>query len=330
MNKLYTLLCTSFFSVGLQAQTVLQVSTGTDLHIKAGTLFYAGGLVLVPTTDYTLTENEVSKHTTVTHFTVNNYAASTFRFSNLAPAFSGSFHFYYTDDVLNGIPEANLALNVHNDLYWQAVGTLSRNPLDNFLITNPVSNILLSEFALSDELQVLPLLWGPVSAVRQGITVKIAWHTLQEDQVTHFTIERSSNGINWQAVSNTIMARNLPTEQTYQYIDHTAPMERVYYRIRQQDFDGTVQYSSTMTITEKNDPVLLQLYPNPAQQSFRLLQQDQQAIQKIELYANSGALLQTWTQTQHLYDIRGLAHGSYHVVLRLNNGQTRSLKLQKN
>ncbi len=330
MNKLYTFLCASICCFSLQAQTVMQVNSGTDLFIKSGTSFYVGGLVLEPSIDYTLNGYELTSHATTAHFTVNNYAAIVVRFSQPAPAFSGTLHFHYADGLLNSIPEANLALNVHNDNYWQAISTASRNPVENFITTDPVSNIVLSEFALSDQMHLLPVVWGGISAQRQGIQVKVNWHTLQEDQVAHFIVQRSNDGINWQTVSTTITARNLPTEQAYQYIDYTAPMDRVYYRIRQQDFNGTVQYSSTMTVAGNNDPALLQVYPNPAQHSFRLLQQDARTIQKIELYNSSGALVQTWAQTQNLYDIRGLANGSYHVVLHLNNGLTQHLKLQKN
>ena len=329
MRKLYTLLCSSIIVSYLPAQTVLKVQPGTDLFLKAGTIFHAGGLVLNPDTDYSLSDNELTVESSVGHYTINNYASRVLNWQQLTPAFSGVIRFYYSDDVLNGIAESSLALNTYNGSYWQYLTTAYRNSTENYVETNAVSAVSFSEFALSDELHTLPLQWGPVLAQRSDQGVEVRWTTRQEQQVFHFVVERSSDNRQWLAVSESIAARNQPDEQEYQFADRSAPIQRIYYRIRQHDLNGTFRYSPVATVGTGTGNSLLAVYPNPSVDGFRLLSSDPGQVLRIDLIDAAGARVKSWTKSETWYSLSTVAAGRYHLRVELKNSETKHLSLIK-
>lgn len=329
MRKIYTFLCSSFIVSYLPAQTVLKVESGTDLFIRTGTLFHAGGLVLNPDADYSLTNNELTLQSSVGHYTINNYASRVLNWQQLTPAFSGTVRFYYSDDVLNGIAENSLALNAYNGTYWQHLTTAARNSTENYVETNPISAVSFSEFALSDELHTLPLQWGPVLAQRVENGVAVHWTTRQELQVSHFVVERSSDNRVWLPVSESIAARNLPNEQEYQFTDLNAPAQRIYYRIRQHDVNGTFRYSPVATVGMGTGNNLLAVYPNPSVDGFRLLTSDPGQVVRVDLIDAVGARIKSWSKAESWYSLSSVAAGRYHIRVELQNGETKHLSLIK-
>jgi hypothetical protein len=330
MHKLYTLGCSLLLLSQIAAQSVLKVESGTDLFIRSGTSLYAGGLVLQPASDYSIGNNELIAGSSISHYSNNSYATRVLSWQQLAPAFSGTIRYYYTDDVLNGIPESNLALNVYNGSYWQYLPTVSSDLTENYVETGSVSSLPLVEFALSDELSTLPLLWGGVQALRNNGTVQINFSTIHEHQVSHFVIERSFDSRNWLPVSNEIAARNLPTEQSYNYIDQQAPSSRLYYRIRQQDSNGIVRYSVIVTVAALGQQHSLLVFPNPTTERFRLLNIDPLLIRQVYLYNLSGQQLLSWSRTSNnWYTVNSLAAGRYLIRVELTSGETQQLSFIK-
>ena len=103
-------------------------------------------------------------------------------------------------------------------------------------------------------------------------TVALEWQTASELNNDYFTIERSSNGIDFEPIMNVDGAGNSNHIINYFETDYSPLAGTSYYRLRQVDFNGTETFSEMKTI--KTYDVLaseLSLYPNPTDGAFHLV-----------------------------------------------------------
>ena len=102
---------------------------------------------------------------------------------------------------------------------------------------------------------------------------KISWKTLNEQNTLAFEIERKySNEETWMTIGKTPAAGQSSKELTYAYGDATyAQRDKIYYRIKQVDVDGTFTYTDIKGIElKKNSQVKLDGYPNPVKDLYHL------------------------------------------------------------
>lgn len=328
-RKLYLALCAVSISHILPAQSGFYVGNDAALDIKANTAFHISGLVLQPGNDYRISNTEMLSNNTVAHYTVQNYVSGATTFSNNIPPFTGIMGYYYADTDLNGIDESVLGIKIHNGNYWQTLPTGSRNNLTNIVLSDAVSNLVIREIVLADQFVTLPLVWGPVQAIRYNNDVRVSWSTRSEQAVAHFQVERSLDGRQWLPEGDAVEARNLAGEQSYQATDDNAPSQRLYYRIRQQDFDGRYTYSAVVAVAAIGESLSVNVFPNPTVSNFRVTGIDPLSIHKVEVFDTRGALLLNWTKARAEYDIRALANGVYHIRVHLRNGETQNKQLIK-
>lgn len=97
--------------------------------------------------------------------------------------------------------------------------------------------------------------------------ILIKWITLSEVNNDYFTIEKSTDLINWQIVSRIKGAGNSVVTQEYTHLDINSPEKTKYYRLKQTDFDGKFSYSTIETI-EIDATQTIKLYPNPSKGIF--------------------------------------------------------------
>src|SRR6187397_1495605 len=120
MKKILFVFFGALFFCNVHAQ-LLTVDPGASLTIQNGTQLHADGLTLIPSADFILSNVVLSRSATAIHPPVNIYISRVYQFSNTSNAFSGSVQIDYTDGAeLNGIPEANLTLNIYNGTNWTA------------------------------------------------------------------------------------------------------------------------------------------------------------------------------------------------------------------
>ena len=94
----------------------------------------------------------------------------------------------------------------------------------------------------------------------EGVVNK--WITLNEINVSHFNVQRSSNGIEFNTVQQTAAKNNAYNE--YSITDLQPLNGTSYYRIEAVDKDGKITYSKTEKIQLKIENEQLTIYPNPA------------------------------------------------------------------
>ncbi|MBD2768007.1 T9SS type A sorting domain-containing protein [Hymenobacter sp. BT664] len=113
----------------------------------------------------------------------------------------------------------------------------------------------------------LPVTLTAFTAERQGRGARLRWTTASEQNSAFFVVERSPDGRTFARVGQ-VAARGHSTQAVnYEFTDPepaNVGAQVLYYRLRQEDFDGTATYSPVRTITVPSDGGVA-LSPNPAQ-----------------------------------------------------------------
>jgi hypothetical protein len=125
-------------------------------------------------------------------------------------------------------------------------------------------------------------------------SVLLNWNTMVEINTAYFTIQRSSDGINFQDLAQ-VNSKSSDTSSVYQlnyqYID-PAPLPGIaYYRLQITDKDGTSSHSETIQLS--NDRSLgIKIFPTVVQNS-NLFVQSEKSIKnaKLEIFDLSGKKL---------------------------------------
>ncbi|MFY7965112.1 MAG: T9SS type A sorting domain-containing protein [Chitinophagaceae bacterium] len=111
-----------------------------------------------------------------------------------------------------------------------------------------------------DSIIVTPVKLNNFSANRIEKNVHLNWATTSEKNNSHFNIQRSNNGQNFETIGKV----NPSTTFTYQFIDANAPESNLYYRLENVDADGKTSLSEVVLV--KFNKISIDdwsIYPNP-------------------------------------------------------------------
>ena len=169
--------------------------------------------------------------------------------------------------------------------------------------------------------------------------MRLTWTTATETGNAGFRVQRKAGGAgggSWTTVGS-VEGKGTTTRSTsYRYVDENLPYEadRLTYRHKQVDTDGSAGYSKEVTVDrEVTEVQLLGTYPNPAQQRATLryaVPQRQDA--KIHLYDILGRRIQIVVngeqrgRHERQLDVSRLVSGVYFLRLAAS-GKTRTQKL---
>jgi hypothetical protein len=233
-----------YFCINTAKAQQLKVTSGSDLTIKTGTLFYISGLSLTPSADYTLSNTTLTHATAPTVVPTNSNINRVYQFSGITAPFTGSVQINYQDAELNGITEPSLVLNTYNGTAWEAFTTNNtRDGVNNTVITSNLSSIAINELTLSNGNVVLPLIWQSFTVSKQNNSAILMWTTAQERNTKTFIIHQSVDGVKWDDLNSLHASGNKNSPSFYSYT-HKKPNNGVnYYRILQLDSDGKYTYS---------------------------------------------------------------------------------------
>lgn len=108
----------------------------------------------------------------------------------------------------------------------------------------------------------LKLISFTAEKTEQG-AVRLAWQSDHEINTLHFVIERSVDGVLFDAAG--LVGASGSGRNNYSFINPVINIEPTYYyRIKMVDIDGQYQYSNILRINSVSPTVSLSLYPNPA------------------------------------------------------------------
>ncbi len=99
-------------------------------------------------------------------------------------------------------------------------------------------------------------------------TIHLSWQTATELNNDYFTIERSQNGIHYEAIGKVQGYGTTNEQQDYEFADNNPLPGLSYYRLRQTDFDGTIEiFRPVSVVFEGLASASASVFPNPFSQS---------------------------------------------------------------
>jgi len=197
-------------------------------------------------------------------------------FSTMAPLNNG----YWTLSANANASSANYKMTLYNLNYNNNAGALAWTVLKAPTVAGPWTlsgNCIASTAAATARDNMngfsvftsgqsgvpLPVELLNFDAVIQGENVLTTWTTASEINNNYFVIERSQDGINFEAVGTKLGSGNSSVTLYYSFLD-TKPLAGLsYYRLRQVDFDGTNTNSDPVAVNFMDNNILT-VFPNPA------------------------------------------------------------------
>jgi len=175
----------------------------------------------------------------------------------------------------------------------------------------------------------LPALWGAFTAAPAGTGVNLNWSTQTEINSDYFTVQRSTDGIQYTDLSRHTAAGQSVEKKEYSYTDNQPGTGLNYYRIRLTDKDGSQTYSPIRSVNFHHTAATsVRLYPSPASEYLYIEIQDAALHNSIcTVYNLQGQVMMQFKVTKgtEKKNISSLLPGYY--VLKFANGS--SSKIEK-
>jgi hypothetical protein len=191
--------------------------------------------------------------------------------------------------------------NVHYDVFFAVIQDCNINP------------------------NVLPVTWLSFEARQENKIVNLEWVNTAEINNAGFEVERSADGANFNSIGKVSPGRDLNDINVYTYNDE-APLKGInYYRIKQVDHDGKVNYSQIRSVMFLNKDVDVMVWPNPASESLVIDLGIHEEEGTIKIVSPTGMIIfnQPYTSTVQRVslDITSLEAGMYGVMVESPNAK---------
>ncbi|MES2649668.1 MAG: T9SS type A sorting domain-containing protein [Bacteroidota bacterium] len=155
--------------------------------------------------------------------------------------------------------------------------------------------------------------------------VLLNWKTASELKNKEFEVQRSTEGIHWQAIGTVPGAMSSNTELRYHFTDKMPLIGKNYYRLLQKDVDGRSSYSGVVVLEMSGNS--FKVNNTPAAGIFQLLVQSDETTE-LSLYDAAGR--KTWSLRAgtgiHRLDLTGQPAGVYLLQIKMKN-EVRSQKI---
>ncbi|AHJ98854.1 hypothetical protein Hsw_3259 [Hymenobacter swuensis DY53] len=212
---------------------------------------------------------------------------------------------------------------------WADVGgnasfTSTAPPYFTGTITSSVPFSTLGDFVLaSTQLSQasgnnpLPVTLTRFAASRQEQNVTVTWATAAEIQNAYFEVQRSTDGIHFDALGQVAGNGTTTTGAAYSFLDQHPLSTVAYYRLKQVDVDGTSVFSSVVTVAGRK--LNASFYPNPSSQYISLPVTS--SLVQYRVYSSTGKTVATGeAQGGATVDLQRVPTGIYFLEL-ITEGQ---------
>jgi len=149
----------------------------------------------------------------------------------------------------------------------------------------------------------------------QGEKAVINWKTMNEKDIASYSVQRSTDGVNFTEIAKVNPSGSGITTQSYRSLDNTISDNKyVYYQIEIADKSGNTQLSDIkmLTYSAKTAKLVTSLSPNPISKAGHLMMQfnaDKEGTMVAKLYNQNGSLI----RQQEMMAVKGLNNGHFHL-----------------
>ena len=167
----------------------------------------------------------------------------------------------------------------------------------------------------------LPITLINFGAAPEGKKVQLNWTTSSESNNSFYTIERSSDAVNWEALKKVDGAVNSNTILNYTEWDYSPLEGKSYYRLRQTDLDGASTLSSIVVVNTSNTSGQIIIAPQPATDKLEINTGTVQDIQ-VDLLNSYGQIIKSVSSAETAsvqLDVSAIEPGVYILNIVNNN-----------
>ncbi len=158
-------------------------------------------------------------------------------------------------------------------------------------------------------------------------TNKLAWQVEQETNFKQYEVEKSCDGLNFDVIGTVLPSANNGAVKNYQFTDVSVncAAEKTYYRLKIINIDGSVDYSSIVSILGNSKEVKPFLYPNPAirAEGFVKVNTGLQKAKSIKLFSSNGVELKEYNNINAIESTlelpKNIVTGSYYLSIYYGN-----------
>lgn len=160
----------------------------------------------------------------------------------------------------------------------------------------------------------LPTNIAQFEASLQGQKVRAAWKTDFENDIRHFSLEKSYDAFNFTTVADIPAKGNISSGNTYVYEDLNPSKEMRFYRLNWQDKDGQHYYSETKEVNfntlETFNPIIM-----PRETGYWDISWtgDKTIVQNVQVINAMGQVVYQHPQWIETLDLSGYPKGVYYL-----------------
>ena len=223
-------------------------AAGSESALNTGTVgistFYSANNATTPASVTNMLPAETNAADRFWSFTVSGYT------SGSEPTTDLYFHYDPSSTERGGVAEANLLAQEWTSNWQSPVGTL--NDASDYVVVSgkkPKSN----PWVLGNGPSPLPVSLLSLTAECESNYVKINWTTASERNNKMFVVERLNAFNSFVPVDSVAGAGNSYRIKNYAVKDMNCSDKSCYYRLKQIDFDGAVEYSKLVAVSCQNN-----------------------------------------------------------------------------
>lgn len=242
------------------------------------------------------------------------------------PLCQDGFTFYYADADITGLTENNLLAQYWNSGWVMPVsGILWDLNNDCATITDPRIS---APWVLVSKNITLPVELISLNASCNDGLVQLSWSTASETNNDYFTVERSSDAVNWANIAQIEGSGNSNQVLNYFYTDEIYSDETTYYRLKQTDFDGTSEYFDPVSVQcGEGTNYEISIHPNPTNDYvFIEIKNFNHPDAQIAIYDMLGKKIEFQNITsvedakmKTTFDLKGYASGMYFIEIKADD-----------
>jgi len=169
------------------------------------------------------------------------------------------------------------------------------------------------------EQQPVPIVYNKdlvASLVDKKVT--LSWETSLEIGNQGFEIQRSLNQINWKKMGWVDGKGNSKVVNSYSFEDDAPEYETNYYRLKQQEFNGRVNYSNVDSVYLQPESELT-IYPNPSSGFIKIQGTYGKTLTSVRIYDLAGKELNFNVLPEYIIDVSKLSRGLYILKIDYDN-----------
>jgi hypothetical protein len=167
----------------------------------------------------------------------------------------------------------------------------------------------------------LPLSMGEFNVAKVEEEAHLYWNTFSTGNASHFEIERSGDGRNFEYKGKVLAPANSNENISYNYWDKKTLTGKNYYRLKMVDLSGSAAYSEIRMVNFNNKNAV-KAYPIPANDYITIeMDQSQSGIAHVLIVDSKGRAVIKQTVSSNLFtvDLRGIAAGAYYIKFSDNS-----------